>query len=111
MKAKDIINIKPTDYGNIFTVEKDEENNTYYYNLHNNIIFDETPDPETYIKYKPKGSDSWASLSNHYYGSTDLWWFILRFNNIKNPLLEPTKYQNLKIPKDYFVHRVLNVIS
>lgn len=108
MKAEELINLSNTSYERLFSVEKDEQNDIYFFNLYNNVLFEENPDPSVYKTISPKNSDSWASLSAEYYKTTELWWFICRFNNIINPLKTPGEYDKLKIPNINFVHSVLN---
>lgn len=109
MKEKDLQETNFYHYSNLFNVEKDGD--VFFFNLNNNIVFEEKPDRSTYTTYIPRGGDTWASISYKAYQTVRLWWFICRFNHITNPLKKPEEYEELKIPVIDFVNDVVNKIN
>ena len=96
MRHNEIANL-PTinieNFENIFNVYQDN-NNMYYYNLLQTIIFPENLPLNLFDTYVTKYGDTWPLISHKTLNNTNLWWIILLANNIKNPII-PT-YQNKK---------------
>lgn len=78
---------------NLFNVNTDNDGNTMY-NLNDNIVI-EFGDNSTNnrILHTVGINDSWYSISYRYYGTVELWWTILKINNITNAFIQPVPGQ------------------
>lgn len=70
---------------NIFNVYQDQ-NNMYFYNLLQNIVFPDNLPLNLFDTYTVKSGDTWPLISHITLKNTSLWWIILLANNIKNPI-------------------------
>lgn len=81
MKASDIDKgIKLVDFENFFGVHENEtdQRKPYLYNLNETVYFDGVPSNE----YKLKHDMFWTTLSYEIYGTTRLWWALMKVNNV-----------------------------
>ena len=68
-------------------------------------------DSSLYSSYEVKSTDSWTTISHKHYNTTELWWLICKFNEIKNPFTELTEGKILKIPGETIKNYVLEMIK
>lgn len=110
MKEKDIQQTSLFNYSNLFNVHTDSDGNNFF-NLANNILFDDNPDISLYDECVPVGGEEWATMSHRIYGTVELWWLICRFNNVKDATQKPSSFPVLKIPKKEFANMITNQIK
>lgn len=63
-----------------------------------------------YQKYIISEGDRWDLISNKFYGTTELWWFIALFNDIKDPFQYLQKGNELKILQSQYLTDILLAI-
>jgi len=89
---------------NVFNVYIDKINNVdeYTYNLTRtiNLIGKDKISNAYYDEYQVVKEDTWASISYKFYDTIELWWLVVLFNDISNPMVKPTVGDVLKIPTD-----------
>ena len=109
-KSNDLPPISSMSIANLFTIEI--KNNRYEFRSNKTVIIigGENATQELYDMHKISTNDSWASLSNAYYGTTDLWWIICKFNKISNPNILPENGKIILIPKQEIVNVVISSI-
>ena len=96
---------------NMFKVYFDK-NGRAFYNLGKTINFDfNNIDEKFYSLYEYTGNIPLTLLSQKMYSTQHLWWLILMFNNIQNPILMVPKGTILKIPTVEAVRIVLDQMS
>ncbi len=110
MKIKDLypqaFNVQS--WTNLFNIYKDNEQNEYF-NLFNSIqIGDEEANSIYYDTHYVSDTDNLYHISQRYYGTVDLWWFIGSINNIKNPFKLSGK--TLKVFKPASVASILELV-
>lgn len=110
-KTNDLPQISDKSLANLFTIEIKDNKFEFRSNKTIMIIGGENASQELYDVYKISTNDSWASLSNKYYGTTDLWWIICKFNMIDNPNIMPKNGKFIFIPKAEIVNLVLTSIK
>ena len=96
-------------YENIFNVNLIEDNNVYFYNLLNKVIFpdsisDEFTDEITLTSDKP-----WTMLSFQLYGTINLWWTVYLLN--KPDYIFKAQANTYKFIKSKYITSVLNKIT
>ncbi len=97
-------------YENIFNVNLIEDNNVYFYNLLNKVIFpddisDEFTDEITLMSDKP-----WTMLSFQLYGTIDLWWTVYLLNK-PDYIFKAQANNTYKFIKSKYITSVLNKIT
>lgn len=97
-------------YENIFNVNLIEDNNVYFYNLLNKVIFpddisDEFIDEITLMSDKP-----WTMLSFQLYGTIDLWWTVYLLNK-PDYIFKAQANNTYKFIKSKYITSVLNKIT
>lgn len=97
-------------YENIFNVSLIEDNNVYFYNLLNKVIFpddisDEFIDEITLMSDKP-----WTMLSFQLYGTIDLWWTVYLLNK-PDYIFKAQANNTYKFIKSKYITSVLNKIT
>ena len=74
----------------------------YYYHIADNkYIYGKTAylkDTTVYSLYTVKRNDTLDSIALYYYNNPTLFWIICSFNHIRDPFIELTEGQQLKIP-------------
>ena len=108
--------ISPFDFANLFNIYPDAnlpKQTDYSYSINRTLIFKnilKTVAPAYFWTYTPKRSDSWMLISYNLYGRTDLWWLILKVNEIADPMVEPYEFQSLRILKKDYINNILTSI-
>tara|TARA_R110002124_G_scaffold286974_2_gene469506 strand:- start:122 stop:493 length:372 start_codon:yes stop_codon:yes gene_type:complete len=97
-------------YENIFNVNLIEDNNVYFYNLLNKVIFpdsisDEFTDEITLTSDKP-----WTMLSFQLYGTINLWWTVYLLNK-PDYIFKAQANNTYKFIKSKYITSVLNKIT
>ena len=97
-------------YENIFNVNLIEDNNVYFYNLLNKVIFpdsisDEFTDEITLTSDKP-----WTMLSFQLYGTINLWWTVYLLNK-PDYIFKAQANNTYKFIKSKYITSVLNRIT
>ena len=97
-------------YENIFNVNLIEDNNVYFYNLLNKVIFpddisDEFTDEITLLSDKP-----WTMLSFQLYGTINLWWAVYLLNK-PDYIFKAQANNTYKFIKSNYITSVLNKIT
>ena len=97
-------------YENIFYVNLIEDNNVYFYNLLNKVIFpddisDEFTDEITLMSDKP-----WTMLSFQLYGTINLWWTVYLLNK-PDYIFKAQANNTYKFIKSKYITSVLNRIT
>jgi|TARA_B100001094_G_scaffold323489_1_gene374475 hypothetical protein len=97
-------------YENIFNVNLIEDNNVYFYNLLNKVIFpddisDEFTDEITLMSDKP-----WTMLSFQLYGTINLWWTVYLLNK-PDYIFKAQANNTYKFIKSKYITSVLNRIT
>jgi len=97
-------------YENIFNVNLIEDNNVYFYNLLNKVIFpdnisDEFIDEITLMSDKP-----WTMLSFQLYGTINLWWAVYLLNK-PDYIFKAQANNTYKFIKSKYITSVLNKIT
>ena len=110
MKEKDIKQTSLYNYSNLFNIHQDLDGN-YFYNLANNVIFDEKSNDNLYTEYIPVGGDEWGTISYKAYQTPELWWLICRFNGVQDGLSKPSDFETIKIPTVDFMTLIVNQIK
>ncbi len=108
MNKKQILNKNSLAYG--FTMLKDEDDN-YFFNLRDSVSIDSTDTSEDYFNYHlVMRGETFHSIAYKYYGTERLWWIIVKFNNIENPIDFPSVGSTLKVLKPAIKNSILNII-
>lgn len=116
MKQNQISSLPKLDtenFENIFSVYKDD-NNMYYYNLLQTIVFPQNLPANLFKLYTISYGDTWPYISYKTLNSPNLWWVILLANNIQDPTNKGKPLVNgtiIKIPKMAVVKEILSQIT
>lgn len=110
-KTNDLPRISDKSLANLFTIEIKDGKFEFRSNKTILVVGSENANQELYDIYKTSPNDSWALLSNKYYGTTDLWWVICKFNMISNPNIMPKNGEIIFIPKIEIVNLILTSIK
>ena len=95
-----------------FNAYMDEDGKHYYFNILRSPNFQNAAiDPEYYTMYRTMPSETWPAISYKYYKKVTLWWLIVAFNKISNPLLNPAPGLVLKIPTKEAVRIILDTLN
>lgn len=113
MKQNEIFGLKKLlneNLENIFNIYTDEFGR-YYYNLLQNIALPNNLPDGYFIYYNATYNDTWPYISYKVYETPNLWWLILPFNNINNPVLPIIPGTSIKVLKLAYAKNVLSQIS
>ena len=83
-------------YENFFNIYE-ESNKTKFYNLLKSINIIPANDSSAESEYYTKPNDTWVYISYQFYKTTDLWWLICEYNQIKDPTKMPNVGTKIKI--------------
>ena len=110
-RTDDLPNISNKSLANLFNIEI--KNGKYEFRSNKTVVIigSEQANQELYSLHTTSSSDSGASISNHYYETTDLWWIICKFNGVVNPNIMPKSGSIIFIPKLDVVNTILNAIK
>jgi hypothetical protein len=97
-------------FENIFDVKTDE-NGFYYYNLLQTVNLPSNLPKGLLTPYQVVYGDTWPYISYKNYGTPNLWWIILPFNNIINPTQQPIPGTQISILGMNYVKEVISQIS
>jgi hypothetical protein len=103
----------PSRYENIFNmyeIEEEGKSSYVFYNISNTVKFPSEIDRSAYDYYTIDSSMAYTTLSHIIYGNQTLWWVIVRFNNIKNPVKMIKAGSVLKIIKPEYINEILDSI-
>jgi len=104
-------NLDLTRYENIFKLYNTGEKNFFYYNIIKKIsIPDDIDERLFYHVILPKGLPL-TTLSYNAYGTIDLWWSILIFNNISNPIKDLPDGKKIRLLKPEYIEQTLDSIE
>lgn len=81
MKASDLDDtVKFVDFENFFEVYENgsDKRKPYLYNLNSTVYFDGVPSQE----YRPSHDMFWTTISYEIYGTTRLWWALMKVNGV-----------------------------
>jgi hypothetical protein len=96
---------------NVYTQNKDESNEYYYYNILRKVSIDITNiDPDVFDYVTITKPIPWTTLSYDNYNTQHLWWLILAVNNIVNPLELPKTGNKYRIIRPEYIFTVLDQI-
>jgi LysM repeat protein len=93
-------------FENIFNVYQNESG-YYYYNLLETIVFPKNLPPNLFTTYIIAPGDTWPYISYKAFNTPNLWWLILKANDIANPLAKLEIGKPLLIPIYSVVQDVL----
>lgn len=117
MKYKDLktqlkgINISDKSFSNYFNIELVNGNYQFVSNKTITIIGSESAYPDLYSEHTMSETDQWSLMAHNYFGTTDLWWVICKFNNISNPFIMPRPGTVIKIPSKDLVSFILKQLE
>lgn len=98
MKAHEINELKnyvsKKDIATMLSVYSDQDiskKNNYIYNIMRTLYIINIKDiPKSFFKYyKVKRGDTWNLIAYTLFGSVELYWLILKLNEVKDPTFEP----------------------
>jgi nucleoid-associated protein YgaU len=107
---KDLPRLRNDNYANIFNVYQDKDN-YYFYNLLQTVEIPSSLPANYYTDYNIVYGDTWPLISHKSYQTTNLWWVIIKTNNILNPVEPLQPGTTLKILKPRYVSLILNQIT
>ena len=112
MTAKDInIILTAENMANIFNVVIDENNN-YMYNLNDNVVINlNDTSSNSFDTYTVKPKDTYHGIAHKFFGTRRLWWVIVKFNNILDPINFPKPGTKLMIPTAYIKNLIVQSIK
>ena len=102
------------DLSEFFNLYNKVENgvDSYYYNINRTVIINTDKIPVSYYEtYVVNENDTWTGISYNVFGTIELWWLILKFNNINNPIELPETGTTLKIPKTNLTKQIMKAIQ
>ena len=100
--------VSKDDMAHMFGVYTNE--NTHYYNLMKTFTIDNVDkiSPLFYESYTWVDGDQWSLLSHKFYGTIELYYMILKFNNIVDPFEEIQPGTIIKIPTTTAIQSVIS---
>jgi len=104
----------PTRYENIFDmyeISESDKSSYIFYNINKTIKFPKEIDSSAYDIYVIDFPVAYTILAHMIYGDQTLWWVIVKFNNIKNPVKLLKAGSTLKIIKPEYLQGVLDSIK
>lgn len=109
-RIKELPRLRDENYANIFNVYQDK-NERYFYNLLQTVVIPTNLPVNYFDYYNTVYSDTWPVISYKNYQTPNLWWVILKTNNILNPVAPIEPGTQLKILNSRFVSLILQQIS
>lgn len=115
MKISEIYSLKnhitKKDLSNLFHI-KDIDNTGLVYSIMRTLHFDHLNDvPLDYFNYYTAiVNDTWPLISFKLYDTTELWWMLIKLNEIKNPFVEPLVGYKIRYISKATISDVLNTI-
>jgi len=108
----DLSNVGYNDKEEMFKILTDEDGSRYY-DLTDDIIIDsESIDPSTYDFHEVTKGETPYSISYKYYGTTELWWALLAFNDIENPFHVSKNIGSvIKIPNTQLISEIVSALK
>ena len=108
--------IQKTDLANIFHVYEDtnlNESSSMVYNIMRTVAFDELSDiPDSFFSYYLiKEHDTWPLISYKLYNTIDLWWLLIKLNNITDPFFEPPANTRVRYVTQDEANNILTTIK
>lgn len=97
-------------YENFFNLYQDSDQN-YFYNLLRNINIFSANDQLLEDEYTILESDTWAYISYKQYGTIDLWWLVVCYNQIQNPVIMPVVGTKIILLKTRYVTDIINALK
>ena len=113
MKQNDYIDLPSLSnyrYENFFNVYIDDDNFKFY-NILKGINIFPSENSEAEDIYHTLPIDNWPYISYKYYNTTELWWLVCEYNQIKNPMEQPIPGTKLKLLKPKYVSYVISELS
>ena len=104
------LKLDDADFEQIFPVYQTEEG-FYFLNILNTISFPEDLDPNVYEFYDINTQETWLKISDNIYGTTKLWWILIKLNKIANTVALPRAGQRIKYIKPLFVRDILTELK
>lgn len=116
MKLSDIDKtVKITDLDGFFDIYEDSDKN-YFFNL-NSTLYLKIPETRL-LKHKLTANLFWTTISYQLYGTTRLWWLLMKLNHVKGSEIfdnikagEEILYMSKEDVKSFIVPTLLNVNS
>lgn len=97
-------------YENFFNVYPDQIGR-YAYNILKGINIFPAKNSSIEDDYNVVFNDTWYLISYNYYKTTDLWWLVCEYNQIKDPTKKPEIGTTLKLLKSNYVWPVISNIN
>ena len=97
-------------YENIFKVNLIEDNNVYFYNLLNKVIFPDNISDEFIDEITLTSDKPWTMLSFQLYGTINLWWTVYLLNK-PDYIFKAQANNTYKFIKSKYITSVLNKIT
>ena len=96
----------------VYVSEDSEGNKINVYNTMRTIYFSNIDNiPKSYFEYyKVMNNDSWNLISYKLYGTIELWWMIVKLNNIPDPTFEPEEDTYIRYITKEKVNQVLDLL-
>jgi len=119
MKINDFRDLKghitQKDMANIFTIQSDNKldaSNKKVYNIMRSVYFESLDKiPNIYFEhYNIVIDDTWPLIAHKLYKNTQLWWILIKLNDIKNPMVEPEVGKTIRYIEKDIVRNILNTI-
>ena len=117
MKYKDIqfsrsdFQISGKSMANLFGVSVVDGDYVFRSNKTIMVLGSEAASSDLYDAYQFSSGDSWASVAYRFYGSTELWWVICKFNQVSNPFAMPSVGDVVKIPRKAVLDTILSSVA
>jgi len=120
MKAQDIEELKKyvskRDLATMFHIYPDSDlnvKNAEVYNIMRTLYVLNLKDiPKSYFKYYQVGKkDTWNLIAYKLYGSVELWWLLLKLNEIKDPTFEPEQDSYVRYISKENANRIIDTLK
>jgi len=104
------------DLANLFHIHTDEtlaiENNKVFNILRTLYLTDLNEIPISYFEYYVvRETDTWPGISFKLYRTVELWWMLMKLNNIKDPFIEPIVDSSIRYISKDELNNVLKTIK
>lgn len=107
--AKVPVDVSEFSHANMFNAYMDKNGKHYYFNILKGLDFYGADIPFT--AYRIMGGDTWPLISYKHYQNITLWWLLLAFNEIPNPVINPPTGSIIKIPTQEAVRAIIDTIN
>lgn len=120
MKAHEIDELKnyvsKKDIATMFNVYPDEsisKKNHYIYNIMRTLYIINLKDiPKSFFKYYTvKRGDTWNLISYTLYGTVELYWLVMKLNEVKDPTFEPQVGKFLRYVSKENINQILDALK